>query len=225
MKNELKQPLGDLVENWSPKEFPTPCEMRGRYCVVKPLDIEKEAALLFKALQGGGEALWTYFLYGPFADEALFIEWLQKASVGNIIFSIIDLKTNLIQGMARFDNIDPVHGTIEIGTVMYAPAIQKTRIGTEAMYLMLKEVFEHFQYRRCQWRCHSLNKKSRAAAERLGFKYEGTFRQHYVARGRNRDTAWYSIIDSEWPLIKRRLEGWLDPENFDDEGQQKVKLG
>lgn len=135
-----------------------------------------------------------------------FIEWLQKASAVKIIFVIIDLKTNMPQGMASFHDIKPLHGTIEIGSVVYSPTIQKTRIGTEVIYLMIKEVFEQFRYRRCQWRCYSLNQPSRAAAERLGFQYEGTFRQHYVVRGLNRDTAWYSILDSEWPLIKRKLK-------------------
>jgi RimJ/RimL family protein N-acetyltransferase len=138
--------------------------------------------------------------------------------------AIVELASDRPAGVASYLRIDPAMGSIEVGAILYSPALQRSPAATEAMYLMARHVFEELGYRRYEWKCDSLNQASRRAAERLGFRYEGTFRQAWVVKGRNRDTAWYSIIDSEWPALRNAFERWLDPSNFDAAGKQRARL-
>lgn len=224
-KNEFGQPLGLPVGNWIPRKKPEAIEHLGTYCRLEPLDLTRHTDPLFQALQGEEpNKIFTYLPYGPFTTVDSFCDWLAEDSLHEIYFVIVDLKTDTPQGMANFREIDETHGTIEVGSVLFSKNLQKTPAATEAMYLMMREVFDQLKYRRYQWRCNVLNTASRKAAERLGFTFEGIFRQHYVVKGHNRDTAWYSILDTEWPMLKERFKKWLLPENFDLNGQQKKKL-
>jgi RimJ/RimL family protein N-acetyltransferase len=171
-------------------------------------------------------ANWTYLPYGPFDSEQAYEEFVRGILTldDTYFFAIIDAQTDAPLGVASFLRVTPSMGTIEVGHLSYALALQKTPTSTEAMYLMMKRAFEDWGYRRYEWKCDSLNVPSCAAAQRLGFRFEGTFRNHVVTKGRNRDTAWFAITSEEWPEIRRALEAWLDPSNFDSPGQQKVRL-
>ena len=168
---------------------------------------------------------WTYLPYGPPANEDEYRRWLAGSCLGDdpLFFVLVDLATERAVGQASYLNIKPGQGSIEVGHVYFSPLAQRTRVATEAMYLMMRRVFE-LGYRRYEWKCDALNAPSRAAAERFGFSYEGLFRQATVVKGRNRDTAWYSAIDSEWPALAAAFEQWLAPENFDANGQQRRRL-
>jgi RimJ/RimL family protein N-acetyltransferase len=168
---------------------------------------------------------WTYLPYGPFTDEASFRAWLvEMAAKTDPLFHVVLDETGEAVGVASFLRISPETGSIEVGHIHYSPRLERTRAATEAMYLMMRRVFDELGYRRYEWKCDALNAPSRRAADRLGFTYEGTFRQHLVTKGRNRDTAWYSIIDSEWPAVKAAFEAWLEPKNFDERGVQRAAL-
>jgi len=169
--------------------------------------------------------MWTYLFGGPFASAAEFRLWLEprERSEDPLFFAIVDARSNQAAGLAAYLRIDPPHGVIEVGHLAFSPLLQRTAAATEAMFLMMKNVFE-LGYRRYEWKCDALNAASRRAAERLGFRFEGVFRQAAVYKGRNRDTAWYSITDGEWPFRKQALERWLDPTNFDAENRQLRRL-
>lgn len=224
-KNQFGQVIGTQVKYWIPRQMPKKMAMQGNFCTVEPLDIDLHGPKLFKAFQfeNHGET-WTYLPFGPFSAYDEFSKWLSRASVSKMFFSIVDIKDHAPQGLASYHDIDPEHGVCEVGSVHYSKLLQKKRSGTEAMYLMMYHIFEELGYRRYQWRCNTLNWPSRAAAERLGFKLEGIFRQSNVFKGFNRDTAWYSIIDSEWPGLKEKFQKWLDPSNFGIDGNQILKL-
>ncbi len=170
--------------------------------------------------------MWTYLPYGPFATRADYHAWVAtgSASADPLFFAIVDQATGRPAGVAAYLRIDPANGVIEIGHLAYSPALQRTTAATEAMYLMIRRVFE-LGYRRCEWKCNALNAPSRAAALRLGFTHEGTFRQAMVTKGRNRDTDWFSIIDAEWPARRAEFERWLSPDNFAADGRQLTPLG
>jgi len=200
--------------------------LSGRYCRLEPLDADRHAAQLWTAFEQDRTGVgWTYLPYGPFAEQTEFEAWAQKMSQGDdpLFFAILDTEDRAI-GVASYLRIDPTMGSIEVGHIHYSPLLQRTRAATEAMYLMAWRAFEELGYRRYEWKCDDLNAPSRRAAERLGFTYEGTFRQDRIYKGRNRDTAWYSIIDSEWPAVREALEAWLDPGNFDEQGNQVARL-
>jgi len=170
--------------------------------------------------------LWTYMFDGPFRDRPSFdraLEW-KATSHDPLFFAIVDRSSRRATGQAAFMRIEPTHRVIEVGSILYTRPLQRTRGATEAMYLMARYVFEELQYRRYEWKCNSLNAASRTAALRLGFTFEGVFRQHMIVKGRSRDTAWYSILDSEWPARKAAFERWLSPDNFDAHGRQKTAL-
>ena len=171
----------------------------------------------------GGD--WTYLPYGPYASEEEFLEWAHSASRSNdpLFFAIVDLASGKAAGIASYLRITPARGSIEVGHIHYSPLLQGKTAGTEAMYLMMKHAFEP-GYRRYEWKCDSLNSRSRAAALRLGFTFKGIFRQATVYKGRNRDTAWYSVIDREWPALERAFRCWLHPDNFDEFGRQRRRL-
>lgn len=199
----------------------------GRLVSLEPLDAGAHADSLYESTCGPeGDALYLYLPYGPFPDCASFRADLQEKahSEDPLYFGIVDKRSGLAMGHASYLRITPEHGCIEVGHILYAPKLQRTAAATEAMYLMAKHAFEDLGYRRYEWKCDALNAPSRRAALRLGFTFEGIFRQHMIVKGRNRDTAWFSMLDSEWPARKRAFEKWLDPSNFDAQGKQKTPL-
>jgi RimJ/RimL family protein N-acetyltransferase len=226
--NSLGQPIGDPVPGWTPRPPPPRAPMHGRLCVLVPLDPAAHAAALFEAHALDREGRnWTYLPYGPFASAGELARWAEwaAAQADPQFFAIVDAGSRRAVGTASFLRIDSEMGVIEVGHLAFSPALQRRPAATEAMQLMMRRVFEELGYRRYEWKCDALNAPSRRAAERLGFRYEGTFRQAVVVKGRNRDTAWYSILDSEWPALRGAFERWLAPENFDAEGRQRRSLG
>jgi RimJ/RimL family protein N-acetyltransferase len=195
---------------------------------VDPLDKDRACESLYTASHENDEArrVWTYLPDGPFADFDSFNTWLKRmaAEPDRQFFAFRDKHTERLGGMATYLDIRPATGSIEIGYIWFAPFLQRTRQATEALFLMLRHAFDDLKYRRMQWRCNALNEKSCAAALRLGFTYEGIFYQHMVVKGHNRDTAWYSLLDSEWPRIRSNFERWLAPSNFDEQGRQASSL-
>ncbi len=200
--------------------------MEGRTCRLEPLDADAHADALHEAyaLDTDGRG-WTYLPYGPFASAADYRGWSEEAAASDdpLFFAILDADGAPL-GVASYLRIMPAIGTVEVGHIHLAPPLQRTRAATEAMYLMMRRAFDELGYRRYEWKCDDLNAPSRHAAERLGFTYEGTHRQATIYKGRNRDTAWYSILDREWSRVRATLEAWLDPGNFDAEGRQRAPL-
>ena len=226
-RNQLGQPIGFAVPDWQPCEHPRGACMQGRLCRLVPVDPESHAGELYAAFAADREGRnWTYLPYGPFADEALFADWLQSTCLGDdpCFFTVIDAADGRAVGLASYLRIEAASGVIEVGHIHFSPRMQAAPISTEAMYLMMRQVFEVWGYRRYEWKCDALNQPSRAAAERLGFAFEGIFRQATMYKGRNRDTAWYAMIDSEWPAAKAAFESWLNAGNFDRDGRQKTSL-
>jgi RimJ/RimL family protein N-acetyltransferase len=225
--NPLGQAVGLPVGGWAPPPRPPLEPMIGRACRVEPLDIERHGADLHVAnLVDVDGRNWTYLPYGPFAALDDYRAWLAGVAGKNDpqFHAIVDLATGAAVGVASYLRIDPGAGSIEVGHINYSPRLQRTVASTEAMYLMMRRAFE-LGYRRYEWKCNALNTPSRQAAQRLGFSYEGVFRQATVVKGRNRDTAWYAAIDHEWPALDRAFRQWLDPANFDAEGGQRISLG
>ncbi|MEK7411938.1 MAG: GNAT family protein [Planctomycetota bacterium] len=224
--NELGQSLGFPLPSWKPPAAPSRESMAGRFCRLEPLNPSLHAEALYHAnrLDTDGR-MWTYLPYGPFESLDSYRAWTETMARGDdpLFFTIIDLATKKPVGVASYMRIDPVVGLIEVGHLGYSPLLQRTPAATEAMYLMMEHIFA-LGYRRYEWKCHSLNAPSRVAAERLGFTFEGVFRQATIVKGRNRDTAWYSIIDSEWPTRRAAFQRWLRPENFDKDGKQRERL-
>jgi RimJ/RimL family protein N-acetyltransferase len=210
-----------------PAPRPARVRLEGRYAVLAPLDPAAHCESLWDAVRDPEhDHLWTYLFDGPFRDRASFDAALaRKAATDDpLFFAIVDRETGRATGYASLMRIDPANRVIEVGGILFTPLLQRTRAATEAMFLMARHVFEELGYRRYEWKCHSLNEPSRRAAERFGFTFEGVFRQHMIVKGRNRDTAWYSMLDSEWPARKAAFERWLDPANFDEAGRQREKL-
>lgn len=202
--------------------------MVGAYCVLTPLVADLHAAALFDAYaRNPNDANWTYLPYGPFRTVDELASWIRpmERSFDPVPFAILQGDVDKRPaGIASYLRVNPEHGSIEVGHIHYSPALQRTAAATEAMYLMMRRAFDELGYRRYEWKCDSLNAPSRAAAERLGFRFEGTFRNAMVMKGRNRDTAWFSITDEEWPSVKIAIEAWLDPSNF-EQGRQRRSLG
>jgi RimJ/RimL family protein N-acetyltransferase len=224
--NQFGQPVGDLVPDWTSPPVPTREQIEGRFCRLEPLTPPQHGPDLFVANDLDSEGRnWTYLPYGPFASFDEYLEWLKQsaATTDPLFYAIIDLARGRAVGLSSYLRIDPGNGSIEIGHLNFSPLLQETTTATEAMYLMMKQAFD-LGYRRCEWKCHALNLPSRRAALRLGFSFEGIFRQAAVIKGRNRDTAWYAAIDKVWPDLQRAFESWLAPENFDEQGTQKTSL-
>ena len=225
--NALDQPIGAPVPNWTPRPRPPRTPMHGRFCTVEPLDAARHAGDLFAAnrLKPDG-ANWTYLPYGPFDRIMDYRAWAEKctASEDPLFQAILDAKTGKAAGVASYMRIDPANGVIETGHLNFSLLLQRQPTATEAMFLMMTRVFDELGYRRYEWKCDALNAPSRRAALRLGFTFEGIFRQAVVHKDRNRDTAWFSIIDSEWSALKTAYQTWLAPDNFDATGQQKQRL-
>ncbi len=202
--------------------------MEGRFCRVELLNPETHLDDLYGAFADDPEGLlWTYMVDGPFDSREEFRAWLDSICTTDdpLFHAIVDLSTNRAAGVAAYMRIKPDVGVIEVGNIVFSPRLQRTPQATEAMFLLMARVFDDLGYRRYEWKCDSLNAPSRQAAARLGFSFDGVFEQAIVYKGRNRDTAWYSILDRHWPDLKRAYLRWLDPENFDDQGLQKRKLG
>ena len=200
--------------------------MVGRFCSVEPLDPARHAADLHAAnAQDATGRLWTYLAYGPFPTVEDYAAWITEQNQGTdpFLHAIVDHKTGRPAGVAGYLRIFPASGSIEIGHVQFSPGLQRTTAATEALFQMMQRAFTS-GYRRCEWKCDALNAESRAAAQRLGFSFEGIFRQATVYRDRNRDTAWYSVIDREWPALEKAFSQWLDPANFNARGEQRVSL-
>ncbi len=224
--NEPGQPVGAPVTGGFPRPLPPDGPMTGRRCTVVPLDPQAHAGALFNAYAADAEdRVWTYLPYGPFRSLPGFRAWLGAACTGADpkFHTILDAGGAPV-GMASYLRIAPEAGVIEVGHINFSPALQGTAAATEAMFLMMRRVFDELGYRRCEWKCDALNAASGRAAVRLGFEYEGTFRQATHYKGRNRDTAWYAIIDRDWPAIRAGFEKWLAPGNFDSSGQQRTRL-
>jgi RimJ/RimL family protein N-acetyltransferase len=220
--NEFGQPIGFPVPNWTPPTFPPREPLVGRYCQLEPLDALVHTADLYESYAGNVSG-WTYLAYGPFPTVEGYREWVESVHAGSDPLFFVILVHGKAVGVASYMRITPSAGSIEVGHLNFSPRLQRTAAATEAMYLMMKTAFR-LGYRRYEWKCDALNAPSRAAAQRLGFSYEGTFRQATVYKGRNRDTAWFTVIDSEWPALKGAFEAWLDPDNFDPAGKQRTKL-
>ena len=212
---------------WRPAVPPARTPLAGARVRLEPLDAVAHAAALFEAAQGEGSdpRLWLYLADGPFADEAAFTDWVRtrSASVDPLFFAIAP-NGEPPSGMAALMRCDAANGVIEIGHVWFGPTLQRTAAATEAIYLLARHALDDLGFRRLEWKCHARNLRSRRAAERFGFTHEGTFRNAVVHRDRNRDTAWYSIIDTEWPRVREAVELWLAPGNFDDQGRQRRRL-
>lgn len=214
--------------NWQPVSSPVHQPLDGQYVRLEPLGSARHGDDLWQALQGpdSDPALWDYLPYGPFNERAAFDAWLNghAASRDPLFFSVIDLVSGLAVGLLSYLRIAPKDGCIEIGHIAFGRAMQRSPASTEAVYLLAKLALSTLGYRRLEWKCNAANARSMRAAKRLGFSYEGLFRQHMVIKGRNRDTAWFSILDSEWPACNTAFERWLAADNFDAEGRQQQPL-
>jgi RimJ/RimL family protein N-acetyltransferase len=211
-----------------PAPQPVHCVIEGRHCRLRPLDPARDGDGLYALSHGPeSERLWAYLFTGPYPARADFDAHLAKiaAGTGDPIYWAVADRDDRAAGWLSLMRIDRTHRVIEIGSILYTPVLQRTPAATEAQYLMARYVFETLGYRRYEWKCNDLNAPSKLAATRLGFTYEGLFRQHMIAKGRNRDTAWYSMLDREWPARKAAFERWLDPANFDAAGRQRRGLG
>jgi RimJ/RimL family protein N-acetyltransferase len=218
------QPVGLPVDDPTPAPRPGPVTLKGRYGHLEKLKADHAADLW--AVFAGHDEVWTYIVAdGPFATHDEFVPCIERRAAADdpYAYAVIDLSDRAV-GYVTLLRIVPEMRVIEVGHVLYSPALQRTPLGTETQYLLARYVFETLGYRRYEWKCDALNAPSRRAALRYGFVYEGTFRQYMIAKGRNRDNAWFSMLDSEWPVRKRNFERWLAPENFDSEGRQKVSL-
>ena len=230
--NAYGQPVGHHVTGWKDAAFPEPATMTGRLVRVEPLSVERHGDSLYSALHApsstpgeGLEERWTYLGGRPFGDTAQYRDWLQGRAVSRDpnFHAIVEQASGEALGLAAYLRITPEEGSIEVGHLHFTPRLQRSPAATEAMMLMMRHAFA-LGYRRYEWKCDALNAPSRRAAERLGFRFEGIFRQHRVVAGRNRDTAWFSILDSEWPVLENAFRHWLSPDNFDDQGHQRMAL-
>jgi RimJ/RimL family protein N-acetyltransferase len=218
--------IGTAVDP-SPALRPKPVVLSGRVVTLRPFDRPAQAAALYQATHGPEkEGLWRYMHEGPFLSRTAYDTAFdaKQESVDPLFLAIVDNATDVPVGQASYLRMDPANRCIEVGNIMFTPALQRSGGATEAMYLMARHVFDDLGYRRYEWKCNALNQPSRAAALRLGFTFEGIFRQHMIVKGRNRDTAWFAMLDSEWPQRQANFERWLAPSNFDHAGRQKLSL-
>ncbi|WP_298212422.1 GNAT family protein [Ferrimicrobium sp.] len=224
--NRFGQPVGYRVDDWVSARWPSTQILAGRWCRVAPLDAELHSRDLYAAnAEDADDRRWTYLPYGPFVDFEAYRVWVEEvAGRRDPLFFAISDSTGYAAGVAAYQRIDLLAGTIEVGHLCFSSRLQGTTAATEAMMLMMRLVFEELGFRRCEWKCDALNMPSRRAAERLGFSYEGTFRQATVVKGRNRDTAWFALTDKDWQTLKPVYEQWLDPSNFNEQGLQRRSL-
>jgi RimJ/RimL family protein N-acetyltransferase len=219
-------PVGEALD-WSPARRPEPTELRGSHALLRPVRPSDADPLYPLAHPPDGDpSIWTYLPSGPFESREELAGFLESArsSEDPLWFTLARLPDETPLGMAAYQRIEPAHGVIEIGQLWYGPPLKRTTAATELIYLLARHAFDDLGYRRLEWKCDALNAASRRAAERYGFKFEGIFAQHMVVKGRNRDTAWFAIIDEDWPAIRAGFEAWLAPENFDQQGRQRRAL-
>jgi RimJ/RimL family protein N-acetyltransferase len=219
-----EQPVGPVTDT-TPAARPGPVKLQGQYCRIEKLDPAAHGDALWHQLKGQ-DRVWTYMGYGPFADGKAFANWLDERAVilDPYSYAVCDYASGSALGIVTLMEIRPAMRVVEIGNIVYSPTLQRTRAATEAQYLMARYVFDDLGYRRYEWKCNALNAGSMRAARRLGFTFEGIFRQHMIVKGRSRDTAWFAMLDSEWPGRKLAFERGLLPENFDVEGRQRTSL-
>lgn len=219
--------MGEDLKNWQPRPRPERTTIEGRYVVLEPLSAARHGDGLYAAstVADAGERFRWLFEYPP-ESRAAFQPWLEKveASPDPLFFAVIDKASGTIAGRQTIMRIEPAFGVAEIGNIYWGPTVSRTPASTEAHFLFARYIFDELGYRRWEWKCNNRNEPSKRAAERFGFSFEGVFRQHLVVKGENRDTAWYSIIDKEWPALRQAYEAWLDPANFDADGKQKRRL-
>lgn len=223
MKSATARPVGPLIDT-TPGQQPGPVLLQGRFGQVTKLHPTRDSMALWRVLSDHDES-WPYMSYGPFSDAGAFLNFLVGIEAGNdpYYYAILNPGGDAV-GWASLMEIRPAQRVIEVGSIVYSPELQRTALATEAQYLLARYAFETLGYRRYEWKCDALNAASRRAAERLGFSFEGIFRQHKIVKGRNRDTAWFAMLDAEWPQAKAALERWLDPANFDAGGRQRRSL-
>jgi RimJ/RimL family protein N-acetyltransferase len=218
----------DALEHWTPARAPARETLRGARVRLEPLDAARHAPSLFAAAHGPGADphLWDFLAYGPFADAADYAAWIDAnaATDDPRFYAVVPETTGQAAGVASFLRCDAANGVIEIGHIWLGAGLQRSAEATEAIFLLARHAFDVLGHRRLEWKCDAANARSRAAAQRFGFTYEGTFRQHMVVKHRNRDTAWYAIVDGEWPAIHAAFATWLDPANFDAAGRQRAPL-
>ena len=218
--------MTDLA-TWTPRPRPERRALQGRYVRLEPLDPDRHGDDLYAASSGPqAEESFRYLFESPPESRTAFEPWLAKAAASEdpLYFAVVDEATGRAEGRLTFMRIDQAHGVIETGSILFGPRLARTRGATEAIYLQARHAFEDLGYRRFEWKCNDLNEPSKRAAERLGFTFEGVFRQHMVVKGLNRDTAWYAMLDREWPARKQAFERWLSPDNFDADGRQRISL-
>lgn len=214
------------LSDWRPRPRPARVTLVGSFCRLEPLDPLRHGDHLFAAsMAPGAEERFRYLADLP-QDRAGFEGWLARASAADdpLFYAVIDLASGRCEGRQSFMRIAPEHGVLEVGHILWGPAIARTRVATEALFLFARYAFDALGYRRLEWKCDAANEPSMRAARRFGFTYEGRFRQHMVVKGRNRDTAWFAIVDADWPSLRTAFERWLAPENFDPRGRQKARL-
>ena len=221
--NEVRD-IDEKVVDWTPPEPPTRKVMEGKNCRLEPLSRKAHAEAIHKE-NSRDNGIWDYMTYGPFSTTKDYAIWVECVEHGTdpLFYAIYDKERGGFGGVASFMRIAPEAGTIEVGNINFSPALQRTRAASEAMFLMMQWAFEA-GYRRYEWKCNASNLGSRRAAQRLGLSYEGIFRQALVVKGRNRDTAWFAAIDSEWPALNMAFGKWLAADNFDAAGQQRNRL-
>lgn len=228
MVKKIERPVGPIVDPLPVGNVPDMRPLHGRWIRLDHVSAAKHAADLYVSFDGKDPEghIWTYLGYGPFASQEEFTEWVKarEAARDPWFYAFVRRDTGKAVGMGSFMRNDAANGAIEIGHIWMSPELQQTREATEAIYLMMRHCFDDLGVRRLEWKCDSLNAPSRKAADRFGFTFEGIFRQHYIIKGRNRDTAWFAMLDTEWPKAKKAFEVWLKEDNFDASGQQKAKL-
>lgn len=226
MTSPAGQPIGEALPTWTTRPLPEVERLDGRWCSLERLDAERHARDLYAAYAASPDSDWTYLPVGPFETFDSYAAFVrsQAQATDPRHYAVIDAATGRAVVTLALMRHDPANGAIEVGWVVFSRAMQRTPISTEAHFLLMWYVFEQLEYRRYEWKCDSLNAPSRTAAERLGFIFEGTFRQASVYKGRTRDTSWFSIIDGEWPSNRAAFEAWLAPENFDADGMQRSAL-
>ncbi|KNH31924.1 GNAT family N-acetyltransferase [Pantoea vagans] len=225
--NQYGQPVGEPMPDWQPRPLPQHQVFTGEVCRLEPFSVARHAEALFEAwaLAEDGRD-WTYLPAGPFTERPAWQAYAAQLEMSRdpLHFAVIDLATDQAVGSLSLMRIQPEHGVMEVGHVMFSARLKQTRMATEAHFLLMRYAFETLGYRRYEWKCDSCNAPSRKAAARLGFRYEGDFRQAIIYKGRSRDTSWFSLIDSEWPQVKKGLQRWLAEDNFTADGQQREKL-
>ena len=219
--------MAEDMRGWTPRQKPGRVVLDGRYVSLEPLDTERHGSQLFSASQvPDADDKFRWLAENPVDDEAAFLAWVKKseASEDPLYFAVVDKASGKVAGRQTYMRIDTQNGVIEIGNIYWGPLIARKRAATEALYLFMRHAFADLGYRRFEWKCNNDNEPSKRAALRFGFAFEGVFRQHLIVKSLNRDTAWFSIIDKEWPALEKAYEAWLAPENFDADGQQRRKL-